>query len=52
MLNAALCVSESQVDAAARVLDPMFAPLIALAEGKAFDPPVGQFLKDYKATEW
>lgn len=44
-----------EVDAAARILDPVLAPLAA-AQGEAGDgtcaPTYGAFLKDYFATEW
>mmetsp|Transcript_6504 Transcript_6504/g.9004 ORF Transcript_6504/g.9004 Transcript_6504/m.9004 type:complete len:98 (-) Transcript_6504:104-397(-) len=42
-----------EVDAAARVLDPVLAPLIELEAGKADVKPLwGIFLKDYQKTEW
>ena len=36
-----------EVDAAARILDPVFAPL-----GGGAAPVFGKFLKDYRETEW
>ena len=41
-----------EVDAAARVLDPIIAPLRRLAAGEKADPPFGCFLKDYGKCEW
>ena len=41
-----------EIDAAARVLDPVIAPLLDLAQGRKFDPPWGIFLKDYAKCEW
>ena len=41
-----------EIDAAARVLDPVIAPLLALATGEPFDPPWGYFLKDFMKCEW
>eukprot|EP00128_Syssomonas_multiformis_P016444 Colp12_sorted_trinity150504_noHs@22212 len=41
-----------EIDAAARVLDPVIAPLLALSKGEAFDPPWGFFLKDFMKCEW
>lgn len=41
-----------EVDAAARVLDPVFAPLAAAARGEGCRPVFGAFLKDYFASEW
>lgn len=39
-----------EVDAAARVLDPIF---VLHQEAHAQEPPMfGQFLKDYKVSEW
>ena len=40
------------MDAAARVLDPMIAPLHELQAGREFTPPWGHFLKDYQKCEW
>lgn len=44
--------SPDQVDAAARVLDPIIAPLRRQAAGEKADPPFGCFLKDYAKCEW
>ena len=41
-----------EIDAASRVLDPIIAPLLALANGNPFEPPFGIFLKDYTKCEW
>ena len=41
-----------EIDAAARVLDPIIGPLKALAEGIIIEPPWGVFLKDYMKCEW
>lgn len=42
-----------QVDAAARVLDPVIGPLTALERGEVgVEPPWGVFLKDYMKCEW
>ena len=46
-----------EVDAAARILDPVLAPLGARdrcqgAVGEGVEPPWGVFLKDYKKCEW
>ena len=41
-----------EIDAAARVLDPVIAPLLDLAQGRPFNPDWGIFLKDYKKCEW
>lgn len=41
-----------EVDAAARVLDPVIGPLNALQRGELGDPPWGVFLKDYMKCEW
>lgn len=46
-----------EVDAAARILDPVLAPLAALemaavSGAKVEEPPWGVFLKDYAKTEW
>ena len=41
-----------EIDAAARVLDPVIAPLKDLAEGRNFEPQWGIFLKDFKKCEW
>ena len=40
------------MDAAARVLDPIIAPLRRQAAGETADPPFGCFLKDYAKCEW
>ena len=42
----------AQEDAAARVLDPVIAPVAAAQRGEVVTPPFGVFLKDYKETEW
>lgn len=58
-----VCICIDEIDAAARILDPMFAPLIEAAESSGGDvevgeyqgkcsPPFGCFLKDYFVTEW
>ena len=41
-----------EVDAAARILDPVLAPLNRVAAGEPAAPPYGVFLKDYGVTEW
>ena len=42
-----------EVDAAARVLDPVLHPLVtAVQKGKAITPHWGVFLKDYFKCEW
>ena len=41
-----------EIDAAARVLDPIIAPLRRLAAGEDAKPPSGVFLKDYDVCEW
>jgi NAD(P)-dependent dehydrogenase (short-subunit alcohol dehydrogenase family) len=41
-----------EIDAAARVLDPIIAPLLRLAKGEEAKPPYGVFLKDYDVCEW
>ncbi|EKX46048.1 hypothetical protein GUITHDRAFT_70809 [Guillardia theta CCMP2712] len=41
-----------EVDAAARVLDPVIAPLIELREKKEVNIPHGVFLKDFFKCEW
>jgi NAD(P)-dependent dehydrogenase (short-subunit alcohol dehydrogenase family) len=46
-----------EIDAAARVLDPIIAPLLDEAAGKDMtlqenEPPFGVFLKDFARTEW
>ena len=41
-----------EIDAAARVLDPVIAPLRRLEAGEEADPPSGVFLKDYSRCEW
>ena len=40
------------MDAAARVLDPIIAPLRRQAAGEKAAPPFGCFLKDYAKCEW
>lgn len=44
-----------EIDAAARILDPIFSPLIegqAMGSDGSCSPPFGCFLKDFFATEW
>jgi len=41
-----------EIDAAARLLDPVFAPLIKQAQGEKCEPPYGHFIKDYEKCEW
>jgi NAD(P)-dependent dehydrogenase (short-subunit alcohol dehydrogenase family) len=41
-----------EIDAAARVLDPIIAPLRRLEAGEEAKPPSGCFLKDYAMCEW
>eukprot|EP01116_Phalansterium_solitarium_P012318 TRINITY_DN284_c0_g2_i1.p3 TRINITY_DN284_c0_g2~~TRINITY_DN284_c0_g2_i1.p3 ORF type:complete len:201 (+),score=108.46 TRINITY_DN284_c0_g2_i1:1153-1755(+) len=41
-----------EIDAAARVLDPVIAPLLALNNGEEPNPPWGYFLKDFMKCEW
>ena len=43
-----------EVDAAARILDPIFAPLLAGQQSPngACSPPFGAFLKDFHIVEW
>ena len=41
-----------EVDAAARVLDPIIAPLRRCQAGESPEPPFGVFLKDYQVCEW
>jgi NAD(P)-dependent dehydrogenase (short-subunit alcohol dehydrogenase family) len=42
-----------EIDAAARVLDPIIGPLNQIAQGKTdVEPPWGVFLKDYMKCEW
>ena len=41
-----------EIDAAARVLDPIIAPLRRLAAGEDPRPEYGVFLKDYAMCEW
>ena len=42
-----------EIDAAARVLDPIIAPLLDEVQGKkGIDPPCGVFLKDFVQCEW
>ena len=48
---AALFVAQTpidEIDAAARVLDPVF----ACADTAGPEPPFGQFFKDYFPSEW
>jgi hypothetical protein len=40
------------VDAAARVLDPIIAPLIRLQSGLPHEALSGVFLKDFQKCEW
>ena len=42
-----------EIDAAARVLDPIIGPLKAIADGAlGVTPPYGYFLKDFQRCEW
>jgi NAD(P)-dependent dehydrogenase (short-subunit alcohol dehydrogenase family) len=41
-----------EIDAAARVLDPVIAPLLAASKGEDVTPPYGIFLKDFVKCEW
>ena len=41
-----------EVDAAARVCDPIIAPLLARSKGEPSEPPYGVFLKDFQLSEW
>lgn len=42
-----------EIDAAARILDPIISPLLAAStEGIDVEPPFGIFLKDYMKCEW
>mmetsp|Transcript_20613 Transcript_20613/g.41809 ORF Transcript_20613/g.41809 Transcript_20613/m.41809 type:complete len:718 (-) Transcript_20613:61-2214(-) len=41
-----------EVDAAARVLDPIIAPLVDIAQGEKPEPLFGVFLKDFFKCEW
>ena len=41
-----------EIDAAARVLDPIIAPLLRLEHGEELKAPMGVFLKDYATCEW
>ena len=41
-----------EIDAAARVLDPIIAPLMAAERGDPVEPPSGVFLKDFVKCEW
>ena len=41
-----------EIDAAARVLDPVIAPLGRLQRGEKLEAPHGVFLKDYATCEW
>ena len=39
-----------EIDAAARILDPMFTGVNS--EGREIEKPYGKFLKDYRESEW
>eukprot|EP00605_Chrysophyceae_sp_TOSAG23-4_P002410 GSChrysophyteH1.ASY1.ANO1.2668.1 assembled CDS len=41
-----------EIDAAARVLDPVIAPLLGRSRGETPSPPFGVFLKDFQKCEW
>jgi len=41
-----------EIDAAARVLDPVLAPLYSASQGKYVEPPYGHFIKDFEKCEW
>ena len=41
-----------EVDAAARILDPIIAPIRARQRGEECVPPYGYFLKDFMKCEW
>ena len=42
-----------EVDAAARVLDPILSAVLSAGDGDGAEPPVfGKFLKDYAPVEW
>lgn len=41
-----------EIDAAARVLDPVIGPLKAIQSGEVVEPPWGLFLKDFMKCEW
>lgn len=41
-----------EIDAAARVLDPIIGPLKAIQSGEVVEPPWGLFLKDFMKCEW
>jgi len=41
-----------EIDAAARVLDPIIAPIRRFEAGEEPKPPFGQFLKDFEVCEW
>uniref|UniRef100_A0A7S4U7I9 Uncharacterized protein n=1 Tax=Paramoeba aestuarina TaxID=180227 RepID=A0A7S4U7I9_9EUKA len=41
-----------EIDAAARVLDPVLAPLVAAEKGEKVEPFWGVFLKDFRKCEW
>ena len=41
-----------EIDAAARVLDPVISPLLAAQQGRSVEPPFGVFLKDFVKCEW
>ena len=48
------CTPLDEVDAAARILDPVFSPLASGQASATGDcaPPWGCFLKDYYSVEW
>ena len=41
-----------EIDAAARVLDPIIGPLLSRSKGEMTEPPFGIFLKDFVKCEW
>ncbi|CAM9166982.1 unnamed protein product, partial [Ectocarpus fasciculatus] len=41
-----------EIDAAARVLDPVIGPMKAIQNGEVVEPPWGLFLKDFMKCEW
>lgn len=41
-----------EIDAAARVLDPVIGPLVCVGRGEKVEPPWGVFLKDFMKCEW
>ena len=45
-------MSASHQVQAARLLDPVIAPMIAAAKGERVEPPYGHFIKDYEKCEW